>query len=103
MKERPELLTAEEYDEICKEMLAFQEANNRLSYSDEETGETSPMTVEDKSFSLVEDPTPQAEAEVEVQLAPVVDDSVQQFTPPPQIATKGKTSLLDSVRGFFRS
>ena len=101
MKERPELLTAEEYDEICKEMLAFQEANNRLSYSDEETGETSPMTVEDKSFSLVEDPAPQAE--VEVQLTPALDDSVQQFTPPPQIATKGKTSLLDSVRDFFRS
>jgi len=49
----------------------------------------------------VEDPAPQAE--VEVQLTPALDDSVQQFTPPPQIATKGKTSLLDSVRDFFRS
>ena len=104
MKERPELLTAEDYDQICKEMLAFQEANNRLSYSDEETGETSPMTVEDKSFSLVEDPAPQVNAEPNVDLAPVADDSVQHFTPPAsQIPAAEKASLLDSVKGFFRS
>lgn len=57
MKERPELLTADEYNEICTEMLAFQEANNRLSYSDsegEEDGETAAATVEDKSFTLTE-------------------------------------------------
>ncbi|NQV69541.1 MAG: B12-binding domain-containing radical SAM protein [Pseudohongiella sp.] len=32
MKECPELLTAEEYNDICMEMLAFQETNNRLRY-----------------------------------------------------------------------
>jgi hypothetical protein len=52
MKECPELLTAEEYNEICSEMLEFQEANNRLSY--DEDGSESPATVEDKSFSLVD-------------------------------------------------
>ena len=57
MKECPELLTAEEYNEICCEMLEFQEANNRLSYDDE--GYEISATVEDKSFSLVEpDETP---------------------------------------------
>lgn len=57
MKERPDLLTAGEYNEICKEMLAFQEANNRLSYSDEEfePSDLSADTVADKSFSLVAD------------------------------------------------
>jgi len=57
MKERPELLTADEYNEICTEMLAFQEANNRLSYSDSESeknGNTAAATVEDKSFTLTE-------------------------------------------------
>jgi hypothetical protein len=57
MKERPELLTADEYNEICTEMLAFQEANNRLSYSDSESeknGDTAAATVEDKSFTLTE-------------------------------------------------
>jgi radical SAM superfamily enzyme YgiQ (UPF0313 family) len=52
MKECPDLLTAEEYNEICSEMLEFQEANNRLSY--DEDGSESPATVEDKSFSLVD-------------------------------------------------
>ena len=62
------------------------------------------MTVEDKSFSLVEDPAPQVTAEPNVDLAPVADDSVQQFTPPAsQIPTAEKASLLDSVKGFFRS
>ena len=50
MKEQPELLSQVEYNEICMEMLAFQEANNRLSYDDEPGS----ATVEDKSFSLVE-------------------------------------------------
>jgi|GEM_PF-3377939 hypothetical protein len=36
MKECPELLTAEEYNEICNEMLNFQESNNSLTYSEEE-------------------------------------------------------------------
>ena len=53
MKERPELLTAEQYNDICMEMLEFQEKNNRLTYSDSE-GEQVEASVEDKSFSLVE-------------------------------------------------
>lgn len=56
MKECPELLTAEEYNEICMEMLEFQEKNNRLTYTDSE-GEQVEANVEDKSFSLVEEGT----------------------------------------------
>ncbi len=57
MKERPELLSAAEYNEICTEMLAFQEANNRLTYSDDEfaEGDAPAAAVADKSFSLVAD------------------------------------------------
>lgn len=81
MKECPDLLTQEEYNEICMEMLAFQQANNRLSYDDQPGS----ATVEDKSFSLVE-PAAKAEAEVE-----------QPVAPPP---TK---SFMDGVRNLFRS
>jgi anaerobic magnesium-protoporphyrin IX monomethyl ester cyclase len=56
MKEMPELLNAQEYDEICQEMLAFQISNNRLTYSDDESDSSdAPATVNDKSFSLVAD------------------------------------------------
>ncbi|MFK7863587.1 MAG: radical SAM protein [Pseudohongiellaceae bacterium] len=57
MKERPELLSAEEYDEICQEMLAFQNANNRLTYSDDEfdPNDQPAAAVDDKSFTLVKD------------------------------------------------
>lgn len=57
MKEMPELLNAEEYNEICQEMLAFQEANNRLTYSDDEfdPSDAPAAAVDDKSFSLVAD------------------------------------------------
>ncbi len=106
MKECPELLTAHDYDEICREMLAFQEANNRLTYSDEETGETAPVTVEDKSFSLVEDAEPAAvqPAEPAPALEPQIDVSVQEFVPPAVALTPAaKPSLLDSVKGLFRS
>jgi hypothetical protein len=73
MKECPELLTAEEYNEICCEMLEFQEANNRLSYDDE--GSEISATVEDKSFSLVEpDETP---------------------------VLSSKSSVIESVKGLF--
>ena len=57
MKERPDLLSAKEYNEICQEMLAFQEANNRLTYSDDEfdSSDAASDSVNDKSFSLVAD------------------------------------------------
>ena len=57
MKERPDLLSAEEYNEICQEMLAFQTANNRLTYSDDEfdSSDAASASVNDKSFSLVAD------------------------------------------------
>ena len=60
MKERPDLLTEHEYNEICLEMLAFQENNNRLSFTDE-AGDTARATVADKSFTLVADGKPNAE------------------------------------------
>jgi anaerobic magnesium-protoporphyrin IX monomethyl ester cyclase len=57
MKEMPDLLSAEEYNEICQEMLAFQESNNRLTYSDDEfdSSDAASASVNDKSFSLVAD------------------------------------------------
>ncbi len=77
MKERPELLTQEEYNEICMEMLAFQERNNRLTYADEDEA---PATVEDKSFTLVEDTEPQ---------------------PAPVPVTEEKSGFVKGVINFF--
>lgn len=79
MKERPELLTQDEYNEICMEMLAFQEANNRLSYTEGNAMEE-PAEVQDKSFQLVEDAPPPVE---------------------PVVAAERKKSLFSEVRGFF--
>ncbi len=65
MKERPDLLTQEEYNEICMQMLAFQERNNRLTYDEnaEPANAAQGMaTVADKSFSLVTDEEQQAHA-----------------------------------------
>jgi anaerobic magnesium-protoporphyrin IX monomethyl ester cyclase len=38
MKEMPELMTAQEYSDICVEMMGFQEVNNRLSYTEGNQG-----------------------------------------------------------------
>jgi anaerobic magnesium-protoporphyrin IX monomethyl ester cyclase len=86
MKEMPELLTAAEYNEICMEMLAFQERNNRLTYSDEEQvdGEPAHASVEDKSFSLITDEEMAA-----------VDAAAK--------ADKDKSGLLSGVKNLFRS
>jgi len=97
MKERPELLTQEEYNEICLQMLAFQESNNRLSYADDEELSERPATIDDKSFELraVED----SEAEVaEAEVAEVAEVRV-----PPQVAQKSGSSLFRGVRNLFRS
>ena len=82
MKEQPELLTATEYNDICMEMLQFQETNNRLSYSESEEGEAS---VEDKSFSLVEDKL----------------DSTQQISS--LVARQQSSGLIETVKNLFRS
>ena len=82
MKEQPELLTATEYNDICMEMLQFQETNNRLSYSESEEGEAS---VEDKSFSLVEDKV----------------DSTQQISS--LLAQQQGSGLIETVKNLFRS
>ena len=94
MKECPELLTAKEYDEICREMLAFQEANNRLSYTDGMAPEAEPARVEDKSFSLVD-----AADDVG---AP---DSPQEPSIEPEIPMEQKQekSLFKGVMNLFRS
>jgi radical SAM superfamily enzyme YgiQ (UPF0313 family) len=83
MKEQPELLTQKDYNDLCMEMLAFQQVNNRLSYDDGPSRETGSATVEDKSFSFVETASG---AEID---APM---------PPPAAA-----SLLDGVKNLFRS
>ncbi|MDT8428441.1 MAG: radical SAM protein [Pseudomonadales bacterium] len=80
MKEMPELLSAEEYNEICQEMLAFQESNNRLSFAD---GEDAPRAVvEDKSFSLL------------------TDEENAGYEP---LLTGSKPSLMEGIRSLFRS
>jgi len=92
MKEMPELLSAAEYNEICTEMLAFQESNNRLSYTEgNATDDTAAgrATVEDKSFSLVA----ADEEEATVEAAEAVSVT----------ATPAKNSLFTRIRNPFRS
>ena len=81
MKESPDLLTQDEYNEICMEMLAFQERNNRLSYTDDNQGGVD--SVEDKSFNLVEDSK-------EIEVDPLVSQNPQ-------------GGLIEPVRNLFRS
>ena len=81
MTECPDLLTQDEYNEICMEMLAFQERNNRLSYT--EGNQDGVDSVEDKSFNLVED-----SKEIEVDLA---------------AAQNRQGGLIETVRNLFRS
>ena len=83
MKEKPELLTAVEYNDICMEMLQFQETNNRLSYSEAE--EEQAAVVEDKSFNLIEDNA----------------DSDQQIGS--LVAQQQSGGLIETVKNLFRS
>ena len=84
MKEQPELLTAADYNDICMEMLRFQETNNRLSYSESES-EDGEASVEDKSFSLVEDQV----------------DSTRPISS--LVAQQQGSRLLETVKNLFRS
>jgi radical SAM superfamily enzyme YgiQ (UPF0313 family) len=92
MKECPELLTQDEYNEICLEMLAFQERNNRLTYSDDENADSEQAaSVDDKSFSLVDDETAAAgKAELDAVVAR-------------ETADKPGGGLLQGVKNLFRS
>ena len=85
MKECPELLTQGEYNEICMEMLAFQERNNRLSYTEGNQGIGD--TVEDKSFEL----------------SGSANDAEEAVAIDPVTVTKQEGGLIDSVRNLFRS
>ena len=88
MKEQPELLTAAEYNDRCMEMLRFQETNNRLSYSESESeseSEDGEASVEDKSFSLVEDQV----------------DSTRPISS--LVAQQQGSRLLETVKNLFRS
>ena len=89
MKEQPELLTQEEYNAICMEMLAFQEANNRLTYDEGTQGESpAAATVEDKSFNFVEGN----------------EEIIEENPESDSILHKGQeTGLMDSARNLFRS
>jgi len=93
MKECPQLLTAVEYDEICRQMLAFQEANNRLSYTDGVAPEVEPARVEDKSFSLVD--ADNSSASNSGQDRPI-ESAIA-------IVHKQEKSLFADVRNLFRS
>ena len=98
MKEMPELLNAEEYNEICTEMLAFQEANNRLSYDEGlSEGGDEKATVEDKSFIFVDEPPEQATEPS----AP--EESTSPTEESPSAATKKPASVFEGMKNFFRS
>ncbi len=109
MKERPELLSAEQYNEICLEMFAFQESNNRLSLDDNSSPDQL-ARVEDKSFSLVTDEEQQAlqadassaQAAARVQEAAVAAAQEPAQLAPSALAGSGKTSLLSGLRTLFR-
>ena len=90
MKERPELLSAEQYNEICTEMLAFQESNNRLSYTEGNATDSAvakEATVQDKSFNLVADEEAESQADEDAAMP----------------ATANKSSLFGRIRNPFRS
>jgi radical SAM superfamily enzyme YgiQ (UPF0313 family) len=105
MKERPDLLTAEDYNSICQEMLAFQESNNRLSL-DDDTGRPVRATVEDKSFSLIDD-AQKAALEVNRDAAAPVESPVQVYEP--AVVAQAETApardggLLSGLRSLFRN
>ena len=82
MKEKPELLTAAEYNDICMDMLQFQETNNRLSYSEAEEEQA---VVEDKSFNLIED-----EGDSDQQIGSLV-------------AQQQSGGIIETVKNLFRS
>jgi len=87
MKERPDLLTQDEYNEICMQMLAFQERNNRLTYDEKAEPASAAQgmaTVADKSFSLVTDEEQQAHAAAAQN-------------------QKQQSKLFDGVKNLFRS
>ena len=95
MKEQPELLTQDEYNEICMEMLAFQEANNRLTYDEQGEGETAETaTVADKSFSLVTD---------EEVAANEKSNRINGSEENPAVLDNQSGRFMDSVRNLFRS
>ncbi|HQU41106.1 MAG TPA: hypothetical protein PLI89_14645, partial [Chitinophagales bacterium] len=86
---------------ICLEMLAFQESNNRLSLDDEVA------TVEDKSFSMIDDEQKAALASAATEK--VADDSVKTFDPAAAgvdqaVASAQKQSgIMAGLRNLFRS
>ncbi len=105
MKECPELLSAEEYNEICQQMLAFQESNNRLSFADED-GTNMPARVEDKSFSLVDDQQKAALENAQALAAEeaAVASAVQSYTPPAAQAPAGEQKsggIIAGIKSLF--
>lgn len=93
LKEQPELLTEDEYESICQEMLAFQESNNRLSFADEQT---TPRFLE-----LEEQQAPTA-ADVGQKTSGPVGKSDLETAAHAGRAVEG-SQLLKSIRSMFRS
>ena len=101
MKERPELLTQDEYNAICLEMLAFQEQNNRLTYSDD--GDAS---VADKSFSLTDDAAGKSAAagvgeSPSTEAATMPAAVVAAEAAAREVAGTRQSGLMTTVRNFF--
>ncbi|MCH2579037.1 MAG: B12-binding domain-containing radical SAM protein, partial [Pseudomonadales bacterium] len=97
LKEQPELLSQEEYSKICFEMLEFQEANNRLSYTDgdfEQGSEPAHADVLDKSFVLSEE-IPTITSLTKESESPEIGGSA--------VPIQQKRSVLSGLVNLFRS
>jgi len=91
------LLSQEEYSKICFEMLEFQEANNRLSYTDgdfEQGSEPAHADVLDKSFVLSEE-IPTITSLTKESESPEIGGSA--------VPIQQKRSVLSGLVNLFRS
>lgn len=95
LKETPELMTQDEFESICFEMLDFQEKNNRLSFAD---GEDAPRIVkmEDKSLSLMTD-------DEQTEYGEYGERGAQGEEAAVIAASTAGSSLMKGIRGLFRS
>jgi hypothetical protein len=96
LKECPDLLSQDEFESICFEMLDFQEKNNRLSFAD---GEDAPRIVKAENDSAKQ---PAEVSAVAVEESDHVEAELE-FNTLDQLAVKQQRSLMSSLRGLFRS
>jgi radical SAM superfamily enzyme YgiQ (UPF0313 family) len=88
LKERPELLSASEYNKICQDMLSFMESNNRLTYLDQDEPDPEQRQGVQEAADSVSALDPQTAASLAGQSPDRAQDS---------------SSLLSRILGPFRS